>query len=130
MVLASYGLVYSEATVYTCCETDTDGTLPSAAVRCVQRLGVAARTERLPDLANLLLLTAHTTPIVFLNLAPIMGFAVIHAVIVEKIELLQEQITIIDPAYPPAGRRTWALGQFQIGWRLARQQTIVIEPPM
>nr|AGC71493.1 hypothetical protein [uncultured bacterium A1Q1_fos_1880] len=59
-----------------------------------------------------------------------MGFAVIHAVLIEKIELPQEQLTIIDPAYPPAGRRIWVLEQFEMGWRLACQQTIVIAPPM
>ena len=127
MIVASHGLVYSEAELYTCCETDSEGTLPSAAVRCVQRLGLVARSERLLDLASLIQARADSALIVFLNLAPILGIASIHAVIIEEINFQQEQITIIDPTYLPDGRRTWALGLFQIGWQLARNQTILVK---
>lgn len=122
MVLASYGLTFTEAELYRCCESDTDGTLPSAVVRCVLRLGLMARSERLLDVATLAEQAAQATPIAFLNLAPMLGLAVIHAVIVEEIDLQQGQITNIDPAYSPDGRRTWSLGLFQIGWKLARNQ--------
>lgn len=126
MVLASYGLPFTEAELYHCCESDADGTLPSAVVRCVLRLGLMARTERLPDVATLTEQATQATPIVYLNLAPILGLAIIHAVIVEEIDVEQEQIIVIDPAYSPDGRRIWPLGLFQLGWKLARNQTILI----
>jgi hypothetical protein len=85
-----------------------------------------ARTERLPDVATLTEQATQATPIVYLNLAPILGLAIIHAVVVEEINIEQGQITIIDPAYSPDGRRTWTLGLFQLGWKLARNQTILI----
>lgn len=128
VVLASYGLTFTEAELYTCCESDMDGTLPSAVVRCVVRLGLMARAERLPEVANLAEQAMQTTPIVFLNLVPLLGLAVIHAVVVEEIDVEQGQITIIDPAYLPDGRRTWPLGLFQLGWKLAHNQTILIAP--
>ena len=126
MVLASYGIIFTEDELYRCCESDADGTLPSAVVRCVVRLGLMARSERLLDVATLAEQATQATPIVFLNLAPILGLAIIHAVIVEEIDLQQEQITIIDPAYLPDGRRAWPRGLFQLGWKLARNQTILI----
>lgn len=126
MVLASYGQRYAEAEIYHCCETDGDGTLPSAAVRCAQRLGLSAVAERLPDLETLIQRATDATPIVFLNLAPLLGIVIIHAVVVVTIDRQQEQITVLDPAHPPDGRRTWGLGLFQIGWQLARNQTILI----
>lgn len=126
MVLARYGLIFTEAELYRCCESDADGTLPSAVVRCVLSLGLRAHTERLPDVTSLAEQVTQATPIVYLNLAPILGLAVIHAVIVEEIDVQQGQITIIDPAYSPDGRRMWPLGLFQIGWKLARNQTILI----
>lgn len=130
MILAAYGLTYTEADLYTCCETDVDGTLPSAVVRCVQQLGLSARAERLPDMETLIgQMAANTTPIVFLNLAPLLGIAVIHAVVVTTIDVHQEQITVLDPSYVPDGRRVWGLGLFQMGWKLARNQTILISRP-
>jgi len=35
---------------------------------------------------------------------------------------------VVEPAHPSNGRREWPLGLFEIGWRLARFQVIVIVP--
>jgi len=126
MVLAGYGLIYSEADLYNCCETDVDGTLPSAAVRCLQRLGLSARAERLSDMEALARYATDAIPIVFINLAPLLGIGVIHAVIVEEMDVQQGRIKVIDPSFLPDGRRMWTFGLFQMGWKLALNQTILI----
>ncbi len=130
MVLASYGVERTEAEVCACCQTDADGTLPSAAARCAQSLGFDATAPRLSGLDALReqLETAHSFPIAYVNLAPILGLNVIHAVIVEAIDTQRRQVRVIDPAYPPTGRREWALDLFEAGWRLARYQVILVIP--
>ncbi len=130
MVLAYHGLERPEAEIYACCETDVDGTLPSAAVRWAQGLGFDATAPRLPGLGALRehLETGYILPIVFVNLSPILGLNVVHAVVVESLEAQADQIQVIDPAYPPTGRRTLSLRLFEIGWQLARGQTILIKP--
>ena len=130
MILAYYGLVRTETELSTCCETDVDGTLPSASVRCAQSLGFDATA---PRLSNLDALKAHmeaeyVLPVVFINLSPLLGINVTHAVVVDIIEPQTSQIHVIDPAYPPTGRRVFTLSLFEIGWRLARHQTILVKP--
>lgn len=131
MVLACYGLERTEAEIYTCCETDADGTLPSAAVRCARSLGFDASALRLSGLDALKeqLERLHVFPIVHVNLSPILGINVIHALIVEAIDVQAGRVRVIDPAYPPTGRRMLSLPLFEAGWRLARCQTILVVPP-
>jgi len=131
MMLAYYGLERTEAEIYTCCETDADGTLPSAAVRCAQSLGFNASAPRLSGLDALReqLETLHILPIVYVNLSLILGINVIHAVIVEAMDVQAGRVWVIDPAYPPTGRRALSLSLFEAGWRLARCQTILVVPP-
>jgi hypothetical protein len=74
------------------------------------------------------LTTKQTFPIVFLNLSPILGINVIHAVIVEVIDMSANQVQVIDPAYPPTGHRTLPLNLFEVGWRLVRGQAILVAP--
>ncbi|HXV99861.1 MAG TPA: cysteine peptidase family C39 domain-containing protein [Anaerolineae bacterium] len=132
MVLAYYGLQHTEAEIYTCCETDVDGTLPSAAVRCAQHLGFNASAPRLPGLDALKehLRAGQIFPIVYLNLSPVLGVNVIHAMIVENIDVQADQVQVIDPAYPPSGQRTIPLGLFEVGWRLVQNQTILVIPAL
>lgn len=127
MLLAYYDIICSEAEVYACCETDSDGTLPSAAARCLQKFGLRATSERLTGGIEMLkehCLVGHV--IVFVNLAPLLGVPVIHAVVVESIESQPGQLTVLDPAFPPKGQRLWSIGLFEIGWQLARNQVITI----
>jgi len=131
MLLAYYGRVYSETEIYACCETDIEGTLPSAAALCAQRLGFDASSPRLLGLEDLAyqLQTIHTFPIVSINLRPILGIRVIHALIVEAIDVQSGQVNVLDPAYPPTGRRKFRLAPFEAAWHLARYQTILVVPP-
>jgi hypothetical protein len=98
MVLASYGIEHTEAELYSCCVTDIDGTLPSAAARCAQSLGFDASATRLSGLdelqAQLIKVSLH--PIVFVNLSPLLGLNVIHDVIVEAIDFASANVHVID----------------------------------
>jgi ABC-type bacteriocin/lantibiotic exporter with double-glycine peptidase domain len=128
MVLASAGLKLSESVVYDGCGTDADGTLPSKAAQYAMSIGFAATSARLPNIEQLFthLMSGCPHPIVFVNLNSLMGISVTHAVIVESIDLESEIVTVIDPAFPPAGRRLWSLALFEIGWKMARCQTILV----
>jgi ABC-type bacteriocin/lantibiotic exporter with double-glycine peptidase domain len=128
MVLAYYDIQRSEDEIYSCCQTDPDGTLPTAAARCAQSLGLEASALRLPSLEALQerMTTLDVVPIVFVNLAPLLGLNVIHAVIIENTDVATRSVRVLDPSYPPAGRREWTLDLFEVGWRLARYQTILI----
>ena len=129
MVLAAYGIQQSETDLYLCCETDADGTLPRVAARCAQRLGLVASSERLSTIQQLqeVLVLRAAIAIAFVNLTALLGVPVIHAVVIESVDPLSEQtITILDPAYPPTGRRLWSMAQFEMGWGLARHQVILI----
>jgi ABC-type bacteriocin/lantibiotic exporter with double-glycine peptidase domain len=130
MILAYYGVERTEPELYACCETDADSTLPRSVVRCLQSLGFTVSAPRLLDLDVLRdqLTTKQTFPIVFLNLSPILGINVIHAVIVEVIDMSANQVQVIDPAYPPTGHRTLPLNLFEVGWRLVRGQAILVAP--
>lgn len=130
MVLARYDIERSEDEIYFCCQTDLDGTLPTAAALCAQSLGIGASALRLPSLEALQeqMAIPDAVPIVFVNLAPLLGLNVIHAVIIEAIDTAARNVSVLDPAYPPAGRCEWMLDLFEVGWRLARYQTILIMP--
>jgi hypothetical protein len=65
----------------------------------------------------------------FSHMSPILGVNVIHAMIVEAIDVQAGYVRVVDPAYPPTGRRTLTLRLFEAGWRLARCQTILVAPP-
>lgn len=128
MIFADFGIACTEAEIYDCCETTFDGTLPSAAVNCAITFGLNAAALRLQDIQELEQFVGQTAShaIVFVNLAPLLGQNVAHAVIVTDIDQAAAEIRVMDPAYPPNGKRTWALGQFQLGWQMARFQIIVI----
>lgn len=127
MVLAFHGIVCTEAEISQCCESEPEGTLPSAAVRCLQKFGFNATSLRLYDgIESLRLHSLNAHIIAFVNLTPLMGIGVLHAVILETLHSEEGTLTIIDPAFPPTGRRLWSVGLFEIGWQLARNQVILI----
>lgn len=105
MVLASMGADTTEEALYLSCETDIDGTLPSKAVQCAQSLGFNASSPRLSGLDELYeqIALSHSYPIVFVNLSPILGINVIHAVIVETID---REVGNISPKISGAGHNT------------------------
>ena len=118
--------------IYALCDTDIDGTLPSAAANCARTLGFNATSERLSSGISVLdsYLTEGVLPIVFVNLAPLLGIQAIHAIIVLRIDEHGGEIAVMDPAHPPSGERTWPLSLFQTAWSLARYQSILIAPPI
>lgn len=128
MVLESAGYSAPEAAFYQGCETDIDGTLPSKAAQYAVSLGFDALSTRLPTIHELIgyMESNAPYPIVFVNLSSILGINVIHAVVVESIDYVAETITVVDPAFPPTGRRKWALDLFAIAWEMARYQTILV----
>ena len=130
ILLAHYGQAYSESEIYACCQTDFNGTLPSTVIHCLQSLGFKATAPRLSGFDALLeeLTVGQIIPIVYINLAPLLGINVIHAVLVQAIDIADGEIQVIDPAYPPNGRRVFALELFEVAWKLARYQTILVQP--
>lgn len=130
MILAAHGVERTEAELYTCCQTDVDGTLASAAADCARNLGFNTSAQRLAGLDTLQeqLTIASLWPIVYVHLGPLIGVSVIHAVIVEAIDIQAQIIRVVDPAFAPTGRREWSIELFEVGWRLARFQTILIHP--
>ena len=130
MVLAAYGVERTETEIYTCCQTDVDGTLASAAANCARTLDFEASAQRLAGLDALQeqLTSASLLPIVYVHLGPLIGMNVIHAVIVETVDIQAGIIQVVDPAHAPTSRRTWSLALFEAGWRLARYQAILVQP--
>lgn len=130
MVLAAYGVERTEEEIYACCETNVDGTLARVAADCARRHGLNASSRRLAglDAPREQLEIASVPPIVYVHLAPLEGVNVIHAVIVEPIDVQAKRVSVLDPAFPPTGPREWGLELFEIGWRLARYQVILVSP--
>ncbi|RLT42365.1 MAG: hypothetical protein DWI57_05665 [Chloroflexi bacterium] len=128
IVLASFGTLRTEAELYECCRTDIDGTFPSIAVQCAEGFGFTASAARLRDVSALLhqIDEGYTHPIVFINLSPLMGLNVLHAVVIDTIDTNSATIQAIDPAYPPTGQRVWPQTLFVKGWQMARGQTILV----
>ncbi len=116
IILASHNIVRSEAEIYQCCETDVDGTLPSAAARCIRSFGLPVRSERLSrGIEALRTHLSNSQAIVYINLAPLLGVQTIHAVIVASIQSQEGLISVIDPSFLPNGQRRWSIGLFEIG---------------
>lgn len=130
MVLSGFGDIRTESELYDCCQTDIDGTLPSMAAQCAENLGFASFTLRLPEFPALLhhIGEGYLHPIVFVNLSPLLGLNLLHAVVIDAIDTEGGTIQVVDPAYPPTGQRVWQQPLFEIGWRMARGQTILIRP--
>lgn len=128
MILAAHGIVKDEAELYACCETDIDGTLPGAAAHCARTFGLAASAERLGGLDSLQtqIETADLSLVLFVNLAPLLGVQVLHALVLESIDFQAREIHLLDPAFPPNGKRVWSLDLFERGWELARYQVVWI----
>ena len=128
MIFAANGLTRSEDEIYSCCQTDIDGTLPSAAAQCAVSHGFEATALRLGGLADLQtrLESGGLFPILFVNLAPLVGINALHAVVLQAIDVDAKQVQVMDPAYPPSGMRIWNLDLFEHAWRMARFQTILL----
>lgn len=128
MILSAFGITKTEPEIYECCQTDSEGTLAKLAAACVESFGLEAAAARLTTLEELksFVTQSRSHVIAFVNLAPLHGINVLHAVIVTIIDEQAFHIQVIDPANPPHGERVWSLGQFELAWQLARFQIILI----
>ncbi len=92
--------------------------------------GFEASAQRLAGLDALQeqLTSASLLPIVYVHLGPLIGISVIHAVIVEIVDIQAGIVQVVDPVHAPTGRRIWPLALFEVGWRLARYQAILVQP--
>ena len=131
MILADNDIERAEADLYKCCETDEEGTLPSATVQCAKQFRFEAKSLRLSTLNELVEYVSKpsTYVIAYVDLSYLLNLVGIHAVIIQEIQQSEKTITVIDPMYPPKGRREWSLPLFNIGWQIARRQVICISAP-
>lgn len=130
LVLGHFGVTRTESELYVCCQTDIDGTLPSIAAQCAESFGFTAISIRLPDYSALLhqIDDGYVHPVVFVNLSPLLGLNLLHAVVIDTVDQNSGRLQVIDPAHPPTGQRIWSRTLFENGWRMARGQTILIQP--
>lgn len=124
MVLDFYGCERDEASLCGLCETDYSGTSPDAIVTAAQRLGFKAEKQyaEIADLENY-----HGRglfPILFLNLMPIDGRDMTHAVVLEAIT--RNSVKVLDPWQ---SARTIPLGNFKAGWIKSRNLMIILSEP-
>lgn len=131
IVLSGASIILPEGEIYVGCETDIDGTLPGKTVAYIESLGLKATSPRLDSISTLetCINSDASHPIVFVNLSVLLGINVIHAVVVESIDIEDESISVLDPSFPPTGHRQWSLTLFNLAWQAARRQTILIELP-
>ena len=131
MILAHNDIERTEADLYECCGTDEDGTLPSVVVQCAEQFGFEAASLRLATINELVAYVSKpsTYVIAYVDLSYLLNLIGIHAVIIQEIQQQGKTITVIDPLYPPKGRREWSLPLFNIGWQIARRQVICISVP-
>lgn len=128
MILADFGIQRSESDIYECCQTDLDGTLARTAAECAESFDLQASILRLTSLEQVKQLASQpdSRVIAFINVAPLLGVNVLHAVIVTNLDDQSSQVQILDPAHMPNGQRNWAIEQFQLAWQLAGFLVIVI----
>jgi ABC-type bacteriocin/lantibiotic exporter with double-glycine peptidase domain len=124
MVLLTMGTDISEAELRERCDCTIFGTTALMAVDALRALGftrsrkVVSSGQAIADDLNL-----GRLPIVFLNLLPIDGIKVAHAVVLTAIE--EHYIYVCDPRL---GERVIARSTFEAGWAMMRGLAILIEP--
>jgi hypothetical protein len=67
--------------------------------------------------------------IVYIDLSVLLGLSLRHAVVLLDLNVYQRQVRVVDPAFTPDGLRVWSLDLFEMAWRMAHCQTILITPP-
>lgn len=118
MILASFNFEISEFDLRNLCRCDSDGTLPSYAVKAVIECGFDVYQANLvfEELENLI--SQNITPIVFIRFDANVNYS--HAVVVYEIS--KGEIYVLDPEI---GERKIEMNQFAEIW--SRGLTIVIE---
>ena len=118
MVLSSLGFEISELDLRSLCKCQSDGTIPSNAVKAVIECGFDAYIANLEleELQNLI--SESITPIVYVKINE--NTTYFHAVVIYRIE--ETKIYALDPAI---GEREFETSQFTKIW--SRGLTIIIE---
>ena len=123
MILSSFGLELPESELRELCDCTFEGTDALKAVDAVRLLGfskTAKHTLSIDELAKLL--AAETYPIVYVDLLPIEGKRVTHALIV--LEFTPDSVTVYDP---DRGERTIPRDLFAEAWRRQHYLAIMVE---
>jgi ABC-type bacteriocin/lantibiotic exporter with double-glycine peptidase domain len=123
MVLATFGLTFSEVNLREACDCTPFGTEALQAVDAVRRLGfvnTVKGTSSIEELINQLDLGQY--PIAFINLLPIDGIKIAHAIVVMDID--SDWIKVCDPLQ---GDRILPRSTFEVAWRMMRNLVILIQ---
>lgn len=123
MVLASFGLVLSEVDLRARCDCTPFGTDALQAVDAVRELGFVNTVKGTSSIDELLdQLNLGRYPIVFINLLPIDGIKIAHAIIL--MDLDSDWVRICDPLQ---GDRILPRSTFDVAWRMMRNLVILIQ---
>jgi ABC-type bacteriocin/lantibiotic exporter with double-glycine peptidase domain len=124
MVLSSFGVETTENELRLLCDSLESGTDALKAVDAVRGLGFprSCKQNLLPDELKSLVEDGNF-PIVYVNLFPLSGEFVQHAMVV--IQMNEEFVTVYDPA---VGECQLPTNEFSVAWRLQRNLTILVLP--
>jgi predicted double-glycine peptidase len=124
MDLSSFGVETSEGELRLLCDSIESGTDALKAVDAARGLGFpgSCKHNLLPDELKALVEDGNF-PIVYVNLFPLSGEFVQHAMVV--IEMNEEFVTVYDPAI---GECQLPMDKFSVAWRLQRNLTILVLP--
>jgi ABC-type bacteriocin/lantibiotic exporter with double-glycine peptidase domain len=124
MVLGSFGVETTEDDLRLLCDSTDSGTEALKAVDAARRLGFPRSGKHNLLLDELKALVEDGDfPIVYVNLFPLSGEFVQHALVV--IEVNEELVTVYDPS---VGERQLPMDKFGVAWRLQRNLTILVLP--
>ncbi len=123
MVLSAFEVDMSEAELRQLCDCTPFGTEALKAVDAVRNLGFSRTAKCTLTIDELLAqLEANLYPIVFVNLLPIDGVKVAHAMII--VALAEEMVTVYDPLQ---GERTLSRSTFDTAWAMMHNLTILVQ---
>lgn len=123
MVLMAMGIAVSEAELRKRCDCTMFGTDAFMAVDALRGLGFERSRKETGSIAGLMMeLSAGQLPIVFVNLLPIDGIKVSHAMVVMDIQ--ENGVHVCDPRL---GERIIARVAFEAGWVMMQGLVILVE---
>lgn len=123
MVLSDFEVDISEAELRQLCDCTPFGTEALKAVDAVRNLGFSRTVKCTLTIDELFAqLKANLYPIVFINLLPIDGVKVAHAMIV--VALGEEMVTVYDPLQ---GERNLPRSTFDTAWVMMHNLTILVQ---
>lgn len=122
MVLASYGLEFTEAALRELCDCTFFGTDAFAAVQAARQLGFPQTSKTNLTMAELKALADDQQwPIVYVSLRPLEGTTGIHALVVLAIS--DTAVVVLDPA---KGERIIPRAVFEFAWKFQLGLTILL----